>query len=64
MTKKIIKVDDDCYESYPCQHYVEIDNNGKIQSELMSWPDIVELAKETNFDLSNLRCYDFYNDGN
>ena len=65
MTKKLIKIEDDCFETYPCQHYVRFENeDGTLIRRIMWWPDIVKLAKESKYDLSHLRCLKFYEEIN
>ena len=58
---KIIKVENICYQTYPCKHYITLEyNEGKIETVFMSWLDIYELSKKTNFDLSHINCSQFY----
>ena len=59
---KIFIVHNDCYETYPCEHYVTLKYNNKLKTKMMSWLDIVELANKTNFDLSNVHNFDYTQD--
>lgn len=51
--QQIINIDDVCFESYPCQHYVTfIDNSGKEHSVLMFLPEIEKICKFRGIDFS------------
>jgi hypothetical protein len=61
MKKKLIKVENNCYGSYPCQHYVRIINqDGMLRRCIMYLPKIIELSKDSKYDLTHLRCWNFY----
>ena len=46
--KRKINIDDECYETYPCQHEVSIDNAPK---KLMSGVEIVDLLTRHNQEI-------------
>lgn len=58
---KILEVENICYQTYPCQHYITLQyDDGKIETEFMGWLDIYDLSKKINYDLSHIYCSTFY----
>lgn len=52
--QKILNVSDMCFESYPCQHYINyIDFEGNKRSKLMTLPKIIELYNKLGIDFQN-----------
>jgi hypothetical protein len=53
--KKILNVNEnDCYETYPCQHYITVElNDGTVKSILMSSTQIYKLAEKFKYTLLN-----------